>query len=301
VRAVEKLIALHDVAEPEVMLEVEILEVSRDKLQNLGVNLPDNISFSPLASGVNGLTLSDLRNLDSSSTKVVVGATTINAKSTNSDVNTLANPRIRVVNREKAKVLIGERIPVVTTVVANTVSSQTVTYIDVGLKLDVEPIIYGGNEVVLKMALEVSSLGAKIGDYFTFGTRNANTTLRLRDGENQVLAGLIKDEDRRVDSKVPGLGEMPIVGRLFGTQQDSGNKTEIVLSITPRLTRRDNFADAASREFRSGTESSMRERPLPLEAAVATAATQLRGGRGERAAHRASAGDPAGSVSCSLS
>jgi general secretion pathway protein D len=140
---------------------------------------------------------------------------------------------------------------------------------DVGLKLDVEPIIYGGNEVVLKIALEVSTLGAKIGDYFTFGTRNANTTLRLRDGENQVLAGLIKDEDRRVASKVPGVGEMPIVGRLFGTQQDSGNKTEIVLSITPRLTRRGSFADAASREFRSGTESSMRERPLSAEAAVA--------------------------------
>jgi general secretion pathway protein D len=274
VRAVEKLIALHDVAEPEVMLEVEILEVSRDKLLSLGVDLPDNISFSPLASGIAGLTLSDLQNLNANTTKVGVGAVTINAKNTNGDVNTLANPRIRVVNREKARVLIGDRIPIVTTVVANTVSSQTVSYIDIGLKLDVEPIIYGGNEVVLKMGLEVSSLGPKIGDYYTFGTRNANTTLRLRDGENQVLAGLIKDEDRRTSSKVPGVGEMPIVGRLFGTQQDSGNKTEIVLSITPRLTRRGSFADAVANEFRSGTESSMRERPLPVEATVSSSSAK---------------------------
>lgn len=266
-RLVEKIVAIHDVAEPEVMLEVAILEVSRKKLLNLGVNLPSSLTLSPLDSGATGLTLADLRALNSTSIGAAVGNVTLNLKKENTDVNILANPRIRVVNREKAKVLIGERVPIVTVTTSPTGGfAESISYVEVGLKLDVEPTIYRGNDIVIKVGLEVSNISSstlsKLGGVaYTFGTRTAFTTLRLRDGENQILAGLINDEDRKVASKVPGLGELPVAGRLFGTQQDDSNKTEIMLSITPRLVRNAARLDTAMQEFRSGTESSSRERP----------------------------------------
>lgn len=267
-RVVEKLVALHDIPEPEVMLEVEILEVTRSKLLELGVNWPSSLSLTPLAldSSV-GLTLDDLRGLNGSRVGATLGALTLNLKKDDSDINILANPRIRVVNREKAKVLIGDRVPVITVTTSPTGGySESIAYVDVGLKLDVEPVIYRGNDIVIKVGLEVSNVSGsqttKLGGVaYTFGTRTANTTLRLHDGENQVLAGLINDEDRRVASKVPGLGDLPMVGRLFGSTLDDGKKSEIVLSITPRLVRNIHRPEGSLLEFRSGTDGSLRERP----------------------------------------
>jgi general secretion pathway protein D len=267
-RMVEKVVALHDVPDPEVMLEVEVLEVSRNKLLDLGVRWPDSLTLTPLASdsGV-GLTVSDLRKLTESSVGAAVGAVTVNAKKQDSDVNLLANPRIRVINREKAKVLIGDKLPLITSSVTSTgVTSESINYLDVGLKLEVEPTIYRGNDIVIKVGLEVSSIGdaqvSKQGTTaYTIGTRNATTVLRLKDGENQILAGLINDEERRTANKIPGLGELPVAGRLFGSTRDEGKKTEVILSITPHLVRNVQRPDVGIREFRSGTESSLRERP----------------------------------------
>ena len=268
-RVIEKLVALHDVAEPEVMLEVEILEVSRSRLSDLGVRWPDSFSLTPLASdGAVGLTLQDLRDMTGSTIGATLGGVGVNLKNESSDVNILANPRIRVTNREKAKVLIGDRVPVVSVTTSPTGGyAESITYLDVGLKLDVEPTIYRGNDIVIKIGLEVSNLVdtkvTKLGGMaYTLGTRNATTTLRLRDGENQILAGLINDEDRKGANKVPGLGDMAITGRLFGNNTDDGKKSEIMLSITPRLIRNVFHQQANVLEFRSGTENSLRERPL---------------------------------------
>jgi len=136
-----------------------------------------------------------------------------------------------------------------------------VTYVDVGLKLDVEPTIYLDNEVAIKVGLEVSNIISQVQTKsgtlaYQIGTRTASTVLRLKDGENQVLAGLINDEDRRSANKVPGLGEVPVLGRLFGSQADDSAKTEIVLSITPRVLRNVQRPPAAAQEFDSGTETS---------------------------------------------
>jgi general secretion pathway protein D len=270
-RMIEKMVALHDLPEPEVMLEVEVLEVTRSKLRDLGVRWPDSLSLAPLATDSSvGLTLEDLRGLNASRIGASVGPVVLNIKNAETDVNVLANPRIRVVNREKAKVLIGDRIPLITVTTSPTGGfAESVTYVDVGLKLDVEPVIYRSNDVVIKIGLEVSNISgsstSKLGGVsYTFGTRTANTTLRLHDGENQVLAGLINDEDRRTANKIPGLGDMPMVGRLFGSSLDDGKKTEIVLSITPRLVRNIYRPEGEPLEFLSGTENSARERPLSV-------------------------------------
>ncbi|MBW0169030.1 MAG: hypothetical protein KXJ61_02285 [Hydrogenophaga sp.] len=259
IAVVDRLISLQDMPEPEVMLEVEIVEVKRTRLLDLGVRWPDQLSLTPLprTSG-SPLTLADLR---STTTGAGIGALTINAKKTDTDANILANPRIRTRNREKAKILIGERVPNITaTSTATGFVAESINYVDVGLKLEVEPTIYLDGEVAIKVALEVSNIISQVQTKqgsvaFQIGTRNAQTVLRLRDGENQVLAGLINDEDRRSAYKVPGLGEAPVVGRLFGSQSDDASKTEIVLSITPRILRNVRRPSADIIDFESGTEN----------------------------------------------
>lgn len=265
IRLADKLVGLQDVPEPEVMLEVEILEVKRSRLQALGVNWPDNIALRALP--VDGLTLKGLGNITSETTGVTVGPMTIRANQLDTDVNLLANPRIRARNREKAKILIGDRVPNITSTITSTgFSSESINYIDVGLKLDIEPTIYLDNEVAMKVTLEVSNIVSRIETRsgtvaYQIGTRTATSVLRLKDGENQVLAGLISDEDRRTASKLPFLGEIPLLGRLFGGHNDEGIKTEIVLSITPRILRNIQRAEAHVAEFDGGTEANLRARP----------------------------------------
>jgi general secretion pathway protein D len=172
-------------------------------------------------------------------------------------------------NKEKAKVVIGDKLPTITTTISSGVggfASESVNYVDVGLKLDVEPTIYLNNEVGIRISLEVSNLVDTVTTKggttaYRIGTRSASTMLQLKDGENQVLAGLIKNEDRSSATKLPGVGDLPIVGRLFGSQQDTRNKTEVVLSITPHLIRNLQRPPASSSEFSAGTEASFRRRP----------------------------------------
>lgn len=271
VRLAEKLIALHDLGDPEVMLEVEVLEVRRSRLLELGIQFPDQLVLTPLPSAVGGaLTLNDLRNLSASRTGAAIPSTIINLRRQDGDVNLLANPRVRAKNREKARVLIGERVPVITTTAGATgFVAQNVQYLDVGLKLEIEPDIQVDNEIVMKVALEVSSITREIVTAsglltYQIGTRTAATGLRLKDGETQILAGLINDEDRQSGNRVPGLGDLPLIGRLFGSKRDDLQKTEIVLSITPRLIRGMTRPTLAAAEFWSGTETAIRTRPLSL-------------------------------------
>lgn len=279
IRLATRLVALQDVAEPEVMLDVEVLEIKRSRLMELGIAWPASLGFAPLqAAGGTALTIDALRGLNARTIGVTGVSATINANKTDGDSNTLANPRIRVRNKEKAKVVIGDKVPNITTIItAGTGSgfaSEVITYVDVGLTLNVEPTIYLNNEVAIRVSLEVSnlvdSITTKSGSVaYRIGTRSATTMLQLKDGENQVLAGLISNEEHTSGSKVPGLGSLPILGRLFGSTHDATDKSEIVLSITPHLIRnilRPSLADA---EFGSGTEASFRRRPDPAVRALA--------------------------------
>ena len=271
IRLAEKLILMQDLAEPEVMLEVEVLEVTRSRLLNLGVKYPNQLTLAPLAGAGGALTLTDLKNLNSSRLSAGVTNLVINAQNDDSDINLLANPRIRTRNREQAKIMIGDRVPVITTTsTATGFVSDSVQYVDVGLKLDVQPTIYLHDEVAIKVSMEVSSIANQVTSKngtlaYQIGSRTASTVLRLKDGETQVLAGLINDNDRATASKVPGLGDLPLLGRLFSTRQTDKQKTEIVLSITPHLVRSLKRPDARASEFWSGSETILRASPLALQ------------------------------------
>jgi len=292
VRLAEKLIALEDIGESEVMLEVEVLEIKRTRLTDLGVRWPDQLSVGITRTTGSPLTLYDILNFDSRRRNEFFGTIDItatapsnlivNSRSEGGDTNILANPRIRVRNKEKAKIHIGDRVPVITTTsTATGFVSDSVTYVDVGLKLDVEPTVFLDDEVAIKLSLEVGSIVREVQTRsgslsYQIGTRNTSTVLKLRDGETQVLAGLISDEDRTTANRIPGIGQFPILSRVFGTQRDDTLKTEIVLSITPRLLRSVRRPDLVSAEFDSGTESSLGARSAAASTSASAASSSTR-------------------------
>ncbi|OYY49359.1 MAG: type II and III secretion system protein [Methylophilaceae bacterium 17-44-8] len=266
VRIAEKLVTAIDIADSEVMLEIEILEITRSRLQQLGIVYPTQLGV--IGTTANSITLEALKGLNSGTINLSPNPA-INFKKTVGDVNLLSNPRIRVKNNEKARILVGDKIPIITTTsTANVGISENVTYIDVGLKLDVEPKITLDDFVNIKVALEVSSLGEQVPNtnttVFRIGTRNASTVLRLKDGETQILAGLISDDERKNASRIPGLGDIPLIGRLFSDQTDSKSKTEIVLAITPRIITNLDLPQSDVSEYWSGTESVITDKPKKL-------------------------------------
>jgi general secretion pathway protein D len=291
VRMAERLIAAQDLAEPEVMLEVEVLEISRSKLQQIGLQWPSSLAYSLVGGGAqtlsNGtlntaagtpgvLSLAEWLNRNSGLVRLSVSDPLFLASLQQqiTTANLLANPRIRVKNREKASIHIGDRVPVITTTAAVTGGfvSQSVNYIDVGLKLEVEPVVNLDDDVSIKLGLEVSRItsqvsipGSSAGSgtlAYQIGTRKANSVLRLHDGETQVLAGLIDDEDRGTTNQVPGLGDFPVLGRLFSNRQTNPTRTEVMLLITPHVVRGLARPEARFAEFPAGTEASGGSAPI---------------------------------------
>ncbi|MDE2081231.1 MAG: general secretion pathway protein GspD [Burkholderiales bacterium] len=274
VRLVERLLASLDLPEPEVMLDVEVIEISSAKLDALGVKWPDTISYG-LGGGASEVTRADRGNLLASIANPALVAT---LRETASRGNVLAHPRLRARNHEKAKILIGEKLPVFasTAATANVAGTTSVSYLDVGLKLEVEPSVQLDNDTVIKVGLEVSTLIAQVigpaGSIgYDVGTRQASTSLRLRDGETQVLGGLVRDEDTKSISGIPGLASLPLVGRLFGVHGDGKNKTEIILLITPHVLRNIGLPESDAILGPGGLEANPGAEPLRLASHAAVA------------------------------
>ncbi len=278
IRLAEKVIRTQDLADPEVVLEIEVLEINRTRALELGVSWPD--TFTWLVPDPRNITVADLPfRQHTSGSRIGANATLLlRMRSDLGIANTISNPRIRIKNRDRARVLVGDRVPVITATVTpgstNPVTTETISYLDVGLKLEAEPVVLLDDNVSIKLSLEVSSLGESVETNsgsvaYRIGTRTISTSLRLKDGETQVLMGLIRDEERKTASGLPGLVNMPIVGRLFSVPREERQKSEIVLSITPRIVRNLVRPDAQEMEFWSGTELSMRARRPVLQSGSA--------------------------------
>ncbi|KQT36424.1 type II and III secretion system protein [Methylophilus sp. Leaf414] len=252
IKVAEKLISSQDLNEPEVMLEVEVMEINRRNLENLGIQYPSQIGVGVQgnARGNGGtqpqggeLTLSELRNFNGNLGVFTISdpAIVLNLLHQDTDTNLLASPKIRVKNRDRAKIHVGDKIPVLTSVAsAQGFVSQNVNYIEVGIKLDVEPVIQMQDQVSIKVAMEVSNITDQVTTStgvlaYTIGSRNANTTLQLRNNETQILAGLFRDDEQKTQRRVPGLGNLPFIGKLFSNSNQDKRKNEIVLLITPRI------------------------------------------------------------------
>jgi general secretion pathway protein D len=281
-KLVEKIIAANDLKEAEVILDVEILEISRSNSLKYGWNFQPGLSASAsvqesatVTTSSAGIALSQLRNLSNDNIFVTLPSLVVNLIKQDSDAQTLANPRVRVLNNKQAKFHIGDKIPVQTSTVQATAAvavTSTFEYKDVGIKLNIEPTVHLNNTVTLKMALEISTLGDALEfgsgqKQFRFGTRNTETLINLRDGETVIIGGLIKDEERKGRIKVPLLGDIPILGKLFSSTDDGTIKTDILMSITPNIVRNMELPDKDTQSFWSGTEEHYDIKPLFVTAA----------------------------------
>ncbi len=281
IKLAEKVIAANDLKEAEVILDVEILEISRSNSLKYGWNFQSSqpgfsatASIQPsnttAATSGTGITLNQLKNLSGDNVFLSLPSVVVNLIKQDSDAQTLANPRVRVMSNKQAKFLIGDKIPVQTSSIQSTATvalTSTFEYKDVGIKLAIEPTVHLNNTVTLKMGLEISSLGDLI-DFgngqkqYRFGTRNTDTLINLRDGETVIIGGLIKDEERKGRIKIPILGDIPILGKLFSSSDDGTIKTDILMSITPNIVRNMELPDKDMQSFWSGTEENYDTKPL---------------------------------------
>ena len=284
VRLAEKLVAAMDAPEPEVMLEIDVMQVDRDRLMSLGIDWTKSFTWSLKEK----MSLQDFKNRTLADVTIPGFSVTANMSKTDGDVNDLATPRIRVRNKEKAKILVGSRNPVVSSAATpaptgggSTVYNTAVQYIETGIKVEVEPHIHPDGDVAIKLSLEVSSAGAQIDTgtsgtvVFPINTNNINTLLQLRDGETQILGGLLQHQFDQSQTKIPGLGDVPLLGRLFGSVKDTWNKRELLVAITPHVIRNVPGREADLVEFWSGTEANVRYGAPNLRASGGSGLTTL--------------------------
>jgi general secretion pathway protein D len=286
----QKILDANDLPEAEVLLEVEVIEVSKKNIENFGLALSRYaISVGAKKNGASSLLSDVLVNPTTSSTTgsttttttagadnllslfawrgftgfMTVPNATYNFGKNIANGQVLSNPRIRVKNREKSKFNVGTRVPITTTS-SNGVAggvNVNVQYVDVGVKVNAEPTIQLSNDVTMKLSLEVSSIlhQDKVGSdgnttVVTIGTRNLDTVLSLKDGETSIIGGLLQDSLSKSSDKPFLLGDIPFLGGLISNRSNSNDKTELILAITPRIVRSVAIPDVDVASFWSGRE-----------------------------------------------
>jgi general secretion pathway protein D len=267
VNAAGRLISMIDKARPEVMTDVELLEVNRSRLVEWGLQFA-----SPNSAGINGvadvnrpgLTFNDLQNLTGSQILMTnVPGLYYRLLKQDRTTRVLANPQLRSQVGIAAQAQFGERVPVpVTTfspIATGGVNQQPITsfnYENIGVNIDITPRTHMDNDVTLALAISVTSIsGEGFGGLPTFGNRLIKTTIRLRDGETNMLAGLIRDDERKVRDGIPGLSDIPAVGHLFGHSSNERTQTDVILMLTPRIVRVLDLTEEDLRAFQMGRDS----------------------------------------------
>ena len=268
VRIAEKIIQANDKAKAEVVVAVELVQLDLNKLRDIGLSLQGpaassagsivpnltttdsagKTTMTPLAGGA-AVTLDQLRSLNNGSFTFSIPSVTYALIKNLSNSELLANPELRISEGEKATLHIGQRIPVpvstFTAISAGTSPYQPVVsyqYQDVGIKVSMEPRVHHNREVTLKLTVEVSNLGPPVevpnqAPQPTFATRTIETTIRLKDGETNFLAGLIQNNKEESTVKTPFLGDIPFIGRLFNRTHQAETRTDLVLTMTPHIIR----------------------------------------------------------------
>jgi general secretion pathway protein D len=276
VAAAGRIIQAIDKARPEVVIDVELLEVNRTKLLEYGLQIA-----SPGSPGINGsadvnrdkLTLENLMNL-SQSDIILTNLPALYYRLLKSDSNTrtLANPQLRTSEGIAAQARFGEQVPVPVTTFApiatGGVQQQPITsfqYQNIGVNIDITPRTHHDDDVSLALKVVVTSLsGTGFGGLPTFGNREITTAIRLRDGETNLLAGLIRDDERTVLDGVPGLSDLPVVGRLFAHNHKETTQTDVVLTLTPHIIRVLDLNQDDLRPFRVSNDANAPLIELPI-------------------------------------
>jgi general secretion pathway protein D len=281
----QKIIEANDKSVGEVVVDVELLEVNSTKLKTLGIDLTTkNMTIGPEynmskdkdgnVTGIGSGPPIPLGKIDAAYKGLLyafpIPNLIVKYLMTDTDSQVLAKPQLRVMEGKKASVHIGDRMPIpsstsiysTTTTTSNYVPTTTFTYQDVGVKIEIEPRVHHNREVSLKVTAEVSSVtgyvtsdSALTAAQPIIGTRKVQTEIRLEDGESSLLAGLLREEDQNALSGVPGLGEIPILRRLFGTSDTKKISTDVVMLLTPHIIRMPNITEDDMKSLWVGTEA----------------------------------------------
>jgi general secretion pathway protein D len=244
------LIRKWDKPKGEIIIDLEILEVSRQKLRNIGLDLSQlNLGFryaGPGASEDKGwYNLGEIDLGVAASYQVTLPTALVRFLESDADTKVLAQPRLRGISDEEINTVVGQKVPIPQTtfspIAAGGVSQQPITsftYQDVGLTIKIKPKIHLEKEITLEIELEITSLaGTGFADIPIIANRKIKNTIRLKDGETNLLAGLLRDEERKSISGIAGLKNIPVLGNLFGATNQTIDKSELVLTITPYIIR----------------------------------------------------------------
>jgi general secretion pathway protein D len=276
----EQLIDDFDKARPEVVIDVSVLQVDRDKVRNIGLQWPQTLSATLTTTSTTSgatLTLNDLANLTAKNFSLTVGTAQAEMLLTDSDTRILQNPRLRATDGQKANLKIGERIPIATGSFSSTATSAAsplvntqFQYIDVGVQMEMQPTIHYNGDVSLKVKVEISSQVSSVTISGVtepiIGQQAVEETIRLKGGESNILGGLLQEQNNLTVSGTPGLGEIPWLKYLFSTQQREVQHEEIVFLITPHLVRGMQIDPINLRRIDTGTNSSIQLRIQPAAA-----------------------------------
>jgi len=270
VKIAQRIIETVDKARSEVVIDIELIEVDSSKLRQLGVSLDSYQVSQKLDLGEDAqIRLPDLRNLTQNSWVFTIPTILYDFLKTNTDFQLLAKPQVRITDGEKAKVRLGDQVPIPVTTFnsSNTVGGNIVPitsfqYKDVGINIDLEPRVHHNKEISLKLQVEVSQVTGKVdaGGGQTqpiIGQRTIESTIRLKDGETNFLAGLIRSDETIGETGVPGLSDIPVLGKLFSKSSTDVKRTDIMLTLTPHIIRAADVTEEDLLPIWVGTESNM--------------------------------------------
>jgi general secretion pathway protein D len=298
----EKLVEDLDKARPEVIVDIAVLQVSKDKSRTLGlspptsatVTLQSNINTTPTTttgttttsttSGT-GLELNTLGNLNATDFQVTIPSANLSAVMGDTDTKMLQNPQVRALDNQKATLKIGERVPVATGsfqpgiggVGINPLVNTQFQYLDVGVNIDVTPHVHADREVTLKITMEISSVvgQSSIGGISQpiIGQKKIEHEIRLKDGESSLIGGILDDSQTRSLAGIPGLASIPILGYFFGQRTQDHSQDETVFAITPHIIRGTTLSELNQRAIDIGTANSIQLTHRPAAAVVPTGQT----------------------------
>jgi general secretion pathway protein D len=269
VKVAERLIQVNDKARAEVVVDVELLQVNSKEIRDIGLSLSTYSVGWGLDLGEDTLRLSDFEHLNENHWGLTVPSFLYSFVKNNSNSQVLAKPQLRISEGEKASLHIGERVPIPSTTfnTSNTAGGNVVPvtsfqYTDVGIKVDIEPRVHHNLEVTLKLSVEVSNLAGEVEGSSgvsqpIIGTRKIDTTIRLKDGETNFLAGLLRTDEISGNSGIPGLSEIPLLGRLFSKKNTDNQRTDVILTMTPHIIRRSDITEEDLMPVWVGTEANI--------------------------------------------
>jgi general secretion pathway protein D len=284
----EKLVEDLDKARPEVIVDIAVLQISKDKSRTLGLSPPTSATIAlqsnintttptsstgttttSTSSGSTGLELNTLGNLNATDFQVTIPSANLSAVMGDSDTKMLQNPQVRALDNQKATLKIGERVPVATGsfqpgiggVGINPLVNTQFQYLDVGVNIDVTPHVHGDREVTLKISMEISSVvgQSSIGGISQpiIGQKKIEHEIRLRDGESSLIGGILDDSQTKSLAGIPGLAQIPILRYLFGQVTQDHSEDETVFVITPHVVRGAMVSELNQRQIDIGTASTI--------------------------------------------